>query len=228
MALYERSMSRLMTLLAASAFFSDREEHDRLWVRCIEPLATRAQERSGSTVLIDMQHYPTLLALYALALGALAADRANPIARALAEITVQDRHEPAPVAVAAASFRVLDHDLVKRALDGFERRRTPISDHLWDLMGPVMSGIVSDQHRLEDLFDEAECLMSIAYATHGIGPGPIGRAVWRTDHFDRRTGTLIRRHAHVLVEAGLFPGVEHVGLAIDAYDENLRSWRHRL
>ena len=228
MALYERTMSRLMTLLAAGAFFSDRDEHDRLWVRSIEPLAIRAQERAGSTVLINMQQYPTLLALYALALGALAADRADPIARVLAEITVHDGHGPTPVAVGAASPHVLDHDAVKQSLDGFERRKTPISDHLWDLMCPVMSGIVGDQQRLEDLFHEAEYLMGIAYAAHGIGLGPIGRAVWRTDHFDNRIGALVKRHTHVLVAAGLFDSDEHLNQVLEAYDEYLRSWRHRL
>ena len=70
--------------------------------------------------------------------------------------------------------------------------------------------------------------MGIAYAAHGIGPGPIGRAVWRTDYFDRRTGTLIKRHAHVLVAAELFDSDEPLDQVLEAYDENLRSWRHRL
>ena len=171
MELYERAMSTLMALLANGAFFSDRVEHDRLWVRCTELLATRTQEQAGLTVLVDMQQYPTLLALYALALGALAADRVDSIARALTGITVQEGSEPMPVAVAAASLHVLKRDTVKRSLDGFERRKTPISDHLCDLMGPVMSGMVGDQQRLEDLFDEVEYLLGVAYAAHGLGPG---------------------------------------------------------
>ena len=156
MELYERAMSTLMALLANGAFFSDRVEHDRLWVRCTELLATRTQEQAGLTVLVDMQQYPTLLALYALALGALAADRVDSIARVLTDITVQERSVPMPVAVAAASLHVLKPDTVKRSLDGFANRKTPVSHHLCDLMGPAMSSIVADQQRLEDLFDEME------------------------------------------------------------------------
>ena len=75
MATHEQAMSTTMKLLTVGAFFSDTAEHDRLWVSCIERFATRAQQQSGLTVLIEMQQYPTLLALYALALGSLAANR---------------------------------------------------------------------------------------------------------------------------------------------------------
>ena len=99
-----------MRLLATGAFFSDGVEHDRLWVNCIELLATSARQQAGLNVLIDMQQYPTLLALYALALGALAANRVNSIARALAEVSVREYSETVPVAVAAASWKVLAGD----------------------------------------------------------------------------------------------------------------------
>ena len=226
MELYERAMSTLMALLANGAFFSDRAEHDRLWVRCTELLATRTQERAGSNLLVDMQQYPTLLALYALALGDLAADRVDSIARVLKDITVREISEPMPVAVAAASLHVLKHETVKRSLDGFERRKTPVSDHLWDLMGPAMSSIVADQQRLEDLFDEVEHLLGIAYTVHGLGPGPVGRAAWRTANSNRRPGSLIKRHAQALVAAGLFDSDEHLTQTLQTYDEDLRSSRY--
>ena len=226
MEVYERAMSTLMALLANGAFFSDRVEHDRLWVRCTQLLATRTQEQAGLTVLVHMQQYPTLLALYALALGALAADRVESIARVLTDITVQELSEPVPVAVAAASLRVLSHDTVKRSLTGFERRRTPVSDHLWGLMGPAMSSIVGDQSRFEDLFDEVEYLLGVAYTVHGVGPGPVGRATWRTAHSNRPPGGLTRRHAQALVAAGLFDSDEHLTQTLQTYDTDLRSSRH--
>ena len=226
MELYERAMSTLVALLANGAFFSDRVEHDRLWVRCTEPLATRAQEQAGLNVLVDMQQYPTLLALYALTFGALAADRVDSIARVLTDITVQEGPKPMPVAVAAASLYVLKHDTMKRSLDGFERRKTPVSDHLWDLMCSAMSSIVADQQRVEDLFDEVEYLLGIAYTVHGLGPGPVGRAAWRTANSNRRPGSLTRRHAQALLAAGLFDSEEHLTQVLATYDEDLRSSRH--
>ena len=75
MADYEHATAGLLKLLATGAFFSDRIEHDQLWVHCVERLASRALERGGKTLWLAMQQYPTLLALYAIGFGAAAADR---------------------------------------------------------------------------------------------------------------------------------------------------------
>ena len=228
MEFYERAMSTLMALLANGAFFSDRVEHDRLWVRCTERLATRTQEQNGTTAYIDMQQYPTLLALYALALGALAANRVDSIASVLTNIKVRDKSEfePMPVAWTVASLRVLDPVIVKGSLDGFEGKKTPVSDHLCDLMGPTMSGIVADQQRFEDLFDEVEYLLGVAYTVHGFGPGPVGRSVRRTAPRNRQRGSLTRRHAPALVAAGLFNSDEHLSQTLQTYDQELGSSRY--
>ena len=93
MAAYEQAAARLMKLLATGAFFSDSADHDQLWVRSIERLATRPRHGAGDKCLIDMQQYPTLLAIYALGVGTFAADRINPIARALSEIMVREHSQ---------------------------------------------------------------------------------------------------------------------------------------
>ncbi len=116
MAIYEEATAGLLKLLATGAFFSDRVEHDRLWTRCVEQLATRKMERAGSTLLLKMQQCPTLLALYAMGLGSVAADRLEPIAKALGTIEVQV-NQKRPVGVSASSWAVLDHDAVKKSMN---------------------------------------------------------------------------------------------------------------
>ena len=225
---YERAMSTLMSLLTNGAFFSDRVEHDRLWVRCTELLATRTQEQTGTTAFVDMQQYPTLLALYALALGALAANRVDSIASVLTDIKVRDKFEiePTPIGVTVASFRVLDADIVKESIEGLINRETPISDHLCDLMRPTMSGIVVDQQRFEDLFDDVEYLLGFAYTVRGFGLGSVGRAAWRTTPLNHQRGRLTRRHASAFAVAGLFDSDERFRQALQTYDEELRSSGH--
>lgn len=225
MALYEQAMSTTMRLLTTGAFFSDGVEHDRLWVRCIELLATRTQQQAGLKVLIDMQQFPTLLALYALGLGAVAADRIDSIACVLAEATARDGSERRPVAVAAASWRVLNVDCVKQSLSELERQKTPISDHLLELVGPVASSMVGDQERLEELFDEVEYLMGIACIAGGRRRGPEGRGVWRSDFSNRYPGALVKRHAQALTTSGLFDSEENLAEVCETYDEQLRSSR---
>ena len=233
MACYEQAMHGLLKLLAVGAFFSGDEEHDRLWVRCIERLVARDQVRAAvSAFSVSMQQYPTLLALYALAIGSIAANRIDPIAHALGGImTREDRQPPRTVAVAVSTWEVLDSQAVKGALSHLQRRMTPVSDHLLDLLRPVMSDIVPEEDRQEELFDEVEYLMGIAFAAQfSEGRSPPTRAVLRYYGTDRFAGTSIRCHGHVLIAAGVFEGQEHLTRTCDAYEAYQRrlffSLRH--
>lgn len=221
MAVYEQAVFGLLKLLVTGAFFSDDEEHDRLWVRCIERLATRGVVTTGSVRSINMQQYPTLLALYALGIGSVAASRIDPIARALGGITMrEDRQPPRAAVVAVSTWEVLDLQAVNRALFEPERRMTPVSDHLLDVMRQAIRDILPYEDQQEDLFDEVEYLMGIAYAAHfGDGSSPPTRAIWRYYGTDRYAGTSIQRHGHVLVDAGVFEGPEHFTRTCDAYEE---------
>ena len=219
---YERAMSTALKLLATGAFFSSRVDHDQLWVRCIDRLATRTQTSPGRTVLVNIRQYPTLLALYALGFGAMTANRVDSIARVLAEVTVPG-HPPLPVGVAASSWQVLHHDLVNQAFHSSQQRKTPISDRLWEVLSPTMSTFVGDTERLADLFDEVEYLMGIAYAAHRPGRGPVGRALWRSLDFEPYPGTLVKRHAQALVDADAFDSHEHLDRTCGAYDRHLHA-----
>jgi len=224
MDVYEQAMFGLLKLLVTGAFFSDDEEHDRLWVRCIERLATRGLVSAGSGPSINMQQYPTLLALFALGIGSVAANRIDPIARALGEITMRkDRRPPRTVAVAVSTSEVLASQAVNRALYGTERRMTPVSDHLLDVIRPAIHDIVREADRQQELFDEVEYLMGIAFAAHfGDGTSPPTRAVWLYHMADSYAGTSVRHHGHVLVDAGVFEGPEHLTQTCDAYEEYQR------
>ena len=221
MAQYERATATLVALLATGARFSDREAHDRLWAQCIERLATRQMIARGDMKLElrYMQQYPTLLALYALALGAFAADRLDSVALALGSVMVGRQGGEQPVGVAAASWHVLDEDMVRQAVDGFERRRAPISDHLLDVLKPAVSGVIPGEARLERPFDEVEYLLGLAYASfEDKGIGPIGRAAGRWWSNDKHPGDPLALQLEVLLSSGLFRSEEHFKQTRDAYD----------
>ena len=86
---YEEASARLATLLAVGARFSDTAQHDQFWTETVDRLANRPLTGSGKMHLINMQQYPTLLAMYAVALGSAAANRVEPIARLLGTITAE-------------------------------------------------------------------------------------------------------------------------------------------
>lgn len=249
MAAYEEATARLLKLLAIGTFFSDRPEHDELWRRCVDRLASRSLKLNGIVALINLQHYPTLLAIYAIGLGAIATDRLESIAHVLGMVKVRDERPPRPVAVAASSWDVLDDGIVKQAIPGLQHHPTPNSEHLFKILRPIVTDLVPDEGVYADCFDEVEYLLGVSYAV-GLDTdrGPIGRAVWRgirrhtpttppppgslgslwPGHSnDDSPGIAVRRNPSVLTSCGLFSDLNQLITTVQQYDEFLLSSRHR-
>ena len=221
---YEKSAARLLDLFVVGVFHSNDAEHDLLWARCVDRLASRGLEHSGNTLLLDMQQYPTLLALYAIGLGGAAADRIDSIARVLGSVTVREPIQLSPVGVGIGASGALSEDAMKRAFPDLARRKTPISDRLLEFLRPMVSGFVPSGERYEDLFDEVEYLLGLVYAAHqGGGWGPMGRAVWRCRQRQNYPGALTNRHAQVLIEANVFESYIFLAQTRQAYDHQMRE-----
>ena len=221
---YETVMARLLRLLIVGAFFSDRSDHDDLWRGCVELLASRRTEKSGLVVFLGLQQYPTLLALYGIGVGAVASERLESVAQVLGRIKVRAGSQSTPVAAAVSSDSVLDHNGIKKAIPSLARRKTPISDHLLNIMRTVAPDIFLEDERLEDIFDEVEYLLGLAhFAVNGYGP--IGRTAWRHRLRGRLPGDLIGRHHEALIGTGLFTDLQQLTETRETYDETLRSAR---
>ncbi|MDE0131080.1 MAG: SIR2 family protein [bacterium] len=245
MAAYEEATARLLRLLAVGACFSDCLEHDELWQRCVDRLASRHLKRNGNVALLNLQQYPTLLAIYATGLGSVATGRLESIAHVLAKVKVRDERPPRPVAVAASSWDVLDRDIVKQAIPKLNRHPTPISEHLFEVLRPIVSDLVPSEEVYADCFDEVEYLLGISYAV-GLDTdyGPIGRAVWRSFRRHKPTtppplfslwpdnsdddfpGITVREHHSALTESGLFTNINQLVTTIPQYDKFILSNRH--
>ena len=224
MRVYEVATAGLLKLLATGSYFSDNDEHDRLWTRCVEQLATRNLPRSGRVVMLNMQQYPTLLALYAIGLGSIAADRLEPIALALGTIKVQEASRTVPVGVSASSWGVLDHDCVKQSIDKLSRHKTPVSERILEVLRPVVPEIIRDEEHLEDLFDEVEYLLGLSYVSlSGHGRGPVGRASWRKWQTEQYPGSVVDRHEGLLIVRGALKENGQLPEIRETYNNQIRS-----
>ena len=221
---YESASTRLLALLVVGVFHSNTREHDRLWVRCVERLACRKLETDGTSLLVDLQQYPTSLALYAIGLGAVTSDRVGSLARVLGSVTIRESYRPYRVGVAIVTSGALNAQAIKHAFPELENRKTPISDRLLELLRPVISDFVPNDEEYQESFDEFEYLMGLVHAAgEGRGWGPLGRAVWRWVERDDRPGTFVDRHIDQLIKAGVFKSSEHLAKARQAYDDALRT-----
>jgi hypothetical protein len=102
-------------------------------------------------------------------------------------------------------------------LTGYERRKTPGSDHLLARLEEPFRNLLPDSKRLEELFDRFEYLLALAYLgreQEGTGSAwaPIGRFGWRREAWGYSLLTDIEREAKaagpewLLLRAGLFGG----------------------
>ena len=221
---YETASIRLLALLVVGVFHSNTRDHDRLWARCVERLASRELEADGRSLLVNLQQYPTYLALYAVGLGAVVSDRVDSLARVLGSVTTRDPYRPYRVGVAMGSGGALNAQAVKHAFPDLENRKTPISDRLLDLLRPLVSDFVPSDDEYQEFFDEFEYLMGLVHAAgEGQGWGPLGRAVWRWANRDDQPGAFVDRHSDLLVKAGVFKSLEDLIEARQAYDRALRT-----
>ena len=218
---YEEATAGLLRLIATGAFFSDRVDHDQLLAKCLDRLANRRVSEIGIGPLLELQDYPSLLGLYAVALGSAAAGRLDSIACVLGSITVTRDGRPQPVYVVAQW--ALDGHRIKESAAQPVGGKTPVSNHLFNVLRPAVSEIIREDGRFEDLFDEVEYLMGCAYTNNFCSPGPIGRAAWRYYRTRRFPGSMLDRHSALLIEAGIFDSSEQLAEVRKSYDAAIKN-----
>ena len=234
MRIYEDAMATLLKLLVVGVQLSDLSGHDRIWAECVSRLVNRDMHlHNGDVDKINLQFYPALLGIYAIALGSAAAGRVEPIAHTLVEVTMNRplaefrRLGTVPV---IASMEALHISLFPANVDRGNPR--PKSDHLFRVLQTAAAGELPEGAQLEDLFDESEYLLGVA-GTAQLQPlipywlAPVGRAVVRLSRESSYPSRLVERHQDVLVDKGVFRDPNHVDEARGAYNhefQRLREW----
>ena len=219
----EAAMSILLALLVHAGYFADQPEHDDLLIRVLRRLASGRTNQGGYQIWISVQQYPAMLGVYALGLGALAAQRPTPLALALATVRVQRMGREEPLGQAIASWSVLDEGAV-RQLPDLAKRKTPISDYLHDRLRDFARPVLPDDHEYDEVFDQLEYLLGVVSAhARGHGIGPIGRFIWGQRPNDKPIpDEPFTTHAAAFLSAGLFDGQqETLDTTKAAYDERI-------
>ncbi len=220
---YEDASARLATLLAVGARFSDTEKHDQLWTDTVSRLANRSLVGSGKTHLINMQQYPTLLAMYAIAFGCAAAGRMEPVARVIGSVTAEVQGQEMRLPAAVNAWTVFDWGVFRQLVEGFERSRVPVSARLFSVLRHVVSEVVPDDRRYEALFDEVEYMFGATYGFNSAeGIGPAGRGAFRGAIPGDPPDGLLSRHKSLWISHGIFDDAAHFDDCCSRHNEQLR------
>lgn len=191
--LLESSVSTLAPLVATVCYWGD-DRHVEPVVEVLDRLVDDSPA-NGLTNLIALRNYPAALVLTAGLLGAIAGKKWHTVSTLL-RMPIRDRlGRDTTAAVALLPDDVLESSsamaLAKLRRHNDSNFYVPASELLHDSVRPLVQGILQDDRRYDEAFDEYEAIAAISCA-HEMGERgypvwyPAGRLLWRERHFPER------------------------------------------
>ena len=239
---YAADIEVLVGMLAHVAALADRADHAEVAARALEMVANQADGEDGFAVLASLQRLPALLCYYAAGLGATAAGNWLLLGTIATRPRWYDNQYDWKLATAVNPTKVFyDADATAQVLVGAnpkQRRYTPVSDYLHDLLRPVLLPLVDTDERFDEVFDRFEYLAGLIVEhfmlVRGEGdpyilPGSVGRIRWRHQQPSLPPQAIwADQHADELA-AALLPTADDPSAAWDAakkeYDELIDTAR---
>lgn len=215
----ERECQTVLPMLVTLAYFADREEHDELIVEVLTRLVGLERLQGGTVVLLDLQRYPAMLALYVAGVAGIARGRLLAVKQSLWR-TIGRPGDESPAAVALSSWHVMSHEACEEL---FERERgtkmkQPRSEYLHRALREPLRFVLPDDDQYDRCFDEWEVLIGAAAALHR-GRGPLGRFTYsRREPFPQE---VLARHRSLL--EALAPADTSVDEAVNRYVDQTRQ-----
>lgn len=228
---YEELTAGLGKVLALGARWGSPESA-RIWPSVIGRIAS-VERSAGVKVWLELALYPALLSLYSAGIAALSGNRYDTLAALLASRVVQVREEWKPVAAAIYPQAAVEHRVAQR-LPGLERRHTPLSDHLVEVLRPWFADLIPLEAEYERQFDGFEFVLGLVHfdltRAESGGWGPVGRFSWRGE-YRRGEDTVIAEELlsgdrQPLLDAGLFLGSrERLKESVEGYVAHVAAMR---
>lgn len=196
---YEGTCSKLLATAVVASFWSDVTQISA-WEKTVESVFLTAPD-VGSDMSKAVTCYPAVLLTYALAMGAVAADRLDNLYRILTFPTGRDaepRRRGMGVAledVAGGLHRFARHAVFAKAhlqtLEDMENRHVPMNDWIFGSLRRHMADVTPTDTRYQRTFDRTEILLAlhsgVLMEEEEFGPrwlSPVGCFVYRHDNFN--------------------------------------------
>ena len=169
---YEAACSTLLAMAPIGGYWVEND-HIPTWRRALSRLSPVVS--NGLVFWLSLKRYPGTLLLYALGLGALAAERLNFLEQMF--VTPMPRIGGEDVSAVelvspCGMYRSIGDDA--QILDGMQRRPAPFNDWLHAVLREPLRRLVPDDERYTLLFDQFEILIAFSSARHHEDryPGP--------------------------------------------------------
>jgi hypothetical protein len=231
---YEAATEVLRVLIANGCYWG--EPNNRyLWTKCIQRLVGLDKYQGGFSGWLELRKYPALLVLYAGGVASIASGRLENLAALTIDATYKDGYIVEPLVIMYNARRV-GQGMVE-LLPGLEKRKTPMSDHLFEVISGSFTDLIPDNEHYQECFDRFEYYVALLHADYEASQGnsqpwaPTGCFLWRHYHssYSFENTDLVRNLRHEvdkkgsecsLLQAGMFDGsVDRLRSAIDAVSE---------
>ncbi|WP_420623174.1 hypothetical protein [Candidatus Poriferisodalis sp.] len=210
---YEHASANLIKLLVAGSYYSDCADHDKAWAHAVRLLANRiSYATSDHGTAINLKHHVTLLAIYAVAFGATAADRIDSIARIIGTVRAEEDGRVGRVTY------LVNCDQLKRP----EEAPIQASLRLWMTLRSMTDEFIpktQEDALFDAVLDEIEYLLGV---THGRdtaeGTGPVGYGAIQVLATRVAPDRLVRRNLDTLIAHDAFQSVDEFYICRDRYN----------
>ena len=161
---YEASCSTLLALGPIGGYWAE-EDHFLVWRQALSRLTPA--RRNGLVFWLGMQRYPATLLLYALGLGALAADKLDFLGYLFATPIHRDHGEDVSAVEYLPPFGMYDA-IGKKAgiLEGMDQKHAPLNEWMHRVLRESAMSVVPEDDQYTLLFDKLEILISLSAARH--------------------------------------------------------------
>lgn len=183
---HEANAEILQAMMIVGGYWGNQDVAN-LFVKSLERLVDHQKERGGYIAWVNLRLYPITILIFSAGLSALASNNYQMLAMLLLkpQNKYADRGKE-PLILSVFPSAVIDQD-VGRLLPNMDRRWTPTSDHLVDILASPLREYIPEQLEFENLFDRLEYLISLVVIDHNSQTtsypwAPIGRYGWRLRH----------------------------------------------
>jgi len=166
---YEAACETLIAMGVVAGYWLE-DWNTAAWQKALARLAVPTSE-NGRLVWISLQRYPATLLLYALGLGAIAAEERRLVflSRLFGTHVPQEHRDDKTAVELLPPFCLLKAGggrVMASFLEGRERRYAPLNDWLYNLMRRHLQRFVASDAHYSLIFDKLEVLIALSYAYH--------------------------------------------------------------
>ena len=146
---YEAACATLLAMAPIGGYWAE-VDHLHIWQKALLRLSPVGG--NGLSLWIELKRYPGTLLLYALGLGAVAADRLEFLAGLLSTPIHREQRDDRPAVELLPPFCMFESGggQVARILEGMERRHAPLNDWIHDLLRGSGQAIDSERRRVHE------------------------------------------------------------------------------